>query len=617
MERGEKACETAMAVVVASGDEEVEDMEAREDSKGEELRWEKLLPRMPVRVLLVEGDDSTRQIIAALLRKCSYRVAAASDGLKAWDTLKDKHHNIDLVLTEVDLPLISGFGLLTMIMDHDQCKNIPVIMMSSHDSMSIVFKCMLRGAADFLIKPIRKNELRNLWQHVWRRQIVSGFNSTHEIQDICEVTHNLKSHSGRREYTTENVVSVHTNKLSSEQESDAHSSCTRSDMEAESARKKLEIKLPITESASMNQNGPDSQLVGVFNHENADLVHTRPFYCNKINNETQCPKPHLDKTPKDIELFQNDTCKSSLVPHLELPLKRYEEPLSDKKDCEQSSAWNHSSMSAFSQYNRKTVTSTLLQQKNLGSESNGLESTDLLKHQESRINVEETNSPSVGSSAHDGRAVQCNPVRVIPVSFPDTSLRMFYSQSGQQTLWSSSSPILLEAAKPTNSSRQENLNPVQADTNEKNGISSSCSLAEKKDETMEHDEQRHVPSAVGESGGSSTCNSSINNLNGSECASGIAGVGDIRTMNVSWPINDECKDGTKPADCQRLTQREIALTKFRLKRKERCFEKKVRYQSRKLLAEQRPRVKGQFVRQEKIKPQPVLVGAFQCNSAAR
>lgn len=49
------------------------------------------------------------------------------------------------------------------------------------------------------------------------------------------------------------------------------SSCTRSDMEAESACKKLEIKLPITVGASMNQNGPDSQLVGVFSHENAAI----------------------------------------------------------------------------------------------------------------------------------------------------------------------------------------------------------------------------------------------------------------------------------------------------------------------------------------------------------
>lgn len=37
------------------------------------VRWERFLPKLVVRVLLVEADDSTRQIIAALLRKCSYK----------------------------------------------------------------------------------------------------------------------------------------------------------------------------------------------------------------------------------------------------------------------------------------------------------------------------------------------------------------------------------------------------------------------------------------------------------------------------------------------------------------------------------------------------------------
>lgn len=42
------------------------------------VRWESFLPKMVLRVLLVEADDSTRQIIAALLRKCSYRGSALS-----------------------------------------------------------------------------------------------------------------------------------------------------------------------------------------------------------------------------------------------------------------------------------------------------------------------------------------------------------------------------------------------------------------------------------------------------------------------------------------------------------------------------------------------------------
>lgn len=43
--------------------------------------------------------------------------------------LKDKPHNIDLILTEIQLPSISGLCLLTLIMGHETCKNIPVISM--------------------------------------------------------------------------------------------------------------------------------------------------------------------------------------------------------------------------------------------------------------------------------------------------------------------------------------------------------------------------------------------------------------------------------------------------------------------------------------------------------
>lgn len=60
---------------------------------------------------------------------CLLSVAAVPDGLKAWEMLKGKPESVDLILTEVDLPSISGYALLTLIMEHDICKNIPVISM--------------------------------------------------------------------------------------------------------------------------------------------------------------------------------------------------------------------------------------------------------------------------------------------------------------------------------------------------------------------------------------------------------------------------------------------------------------------------------------------------------
>lgn len=53
--------------------------------------------------------------------------------------------------------------------------------MSSYDSLDIVFRCLSKGAADYLVKPVRKNELRNLWQHVWRKchSVSARSNSLH------------------------------------------------------------------------------------------------------------------------------------------------------------------------------------------------------------------------------------------------------------------------------------------------------------------------------------------------------------------------------------------------------------------------------------------------------
>lgn len=137
--------------------------------QGSVIRWERFLPQRCLKVLLVENDDSTRQVVSALLRNCSYEVVAVANGQQAWKLLEDPSNHFDIVLTEVVMPCLSGIGLLCKIMSRSTCKNIPVIMMSSHDSMGTVFKCLSKGAVDFLVKPVRKNELKNLWQHVWRR----------------------------------------------------------------------------------------------------------------------------------------------------------------------------------------------------------------------------------------------------------------------------------------------------------------------------------------------------------------------------------------------------------------------------------------------------------------
>ncbi|KAJ3682786.1 hypothetical protein LUZ60_013013 [Juncus effusus] len=258
-------------------------------SAGAVVCWERFLPVKTLRVLLVENDDSTRHVVSALLRNCGYEVVTCANGLQAWKILEDLKNHIDLVLTEVVMPCLSGIGLLTKIMSHKTRKTIPVIMMSSNDSMGTVFKCLSKGAVDFLVKPIRKNELKNLWQHIWRRcHSSSGSGSESGIQ-TQKGNKLLKSgddsDNNSRSTDNEENTSIGLNaRDSSDNGSGTQSSWTKCAVEVESPK-----ALSLTGQLA---DPPDSTC--------AQVIHPKPeIYCNTWL-PISTPPSHLPpKQPND------------------------------------------------------------------------------------------------------------------------------------------------------------------------------------------------------------------------------------------------------------------------------------------------------------------------------
>ncbi|XP_076954019.1 two-component response regulator-like APRR1 [Bidens hawaiensis] len=89
------------------------------------------------------------------------------------DALNAEGSNIGIILSEVDLPKAKGLKMLKRIM-RKELQRIPIIMMSAQDEVPLVVKCLSLGAADYLVKPLRTNELLNLWTHMWRRRRMLG-----------------------------------------------------------------------------------------------------------------------------------------------------------------------------------------------------------------------------------------------------------------------------------------------------------------------------------------------------------------------------------------------------------------------------------------------------------
>ncbi|KAK9917621.1 hypothetical protein WJX75_006569 [Coccomyxa subellipsoidea] len=120
-----------------------------------------------LKVLVVDDDPLCLKVVEHMLRRCNYQVTTCPNGKAALEKLRDKSVHFDLVLSDVYMPDMDGFKLLEHIgLELD----LPVIMMSSNGETTVVLRGVTHGAVDFLIKPVRIEELRNVWQHVVRRK---------------------------------------------------------------------------------------------------------------------------------------------------------------------------------------------------------------------------------------------------------------------------------------------------------------------------------------------------------------------------------------------------------------------------------------------------------------
>ncbi|EFJ18038.1 type B response regulator [Selaginella moellendorffii] len=120
-----------------------------------------------MRVLVVDDDPLCLLLLKKMLLQCKYHVTACSRAVEALQLLREKKFQFDLVISDVYMPDMDGFKLLELIgLEMD----LPVIMMSGNGETSVVMEGITHGACDYLLKPVRIEELRNIWQHVVRKR---------------------------------------------------------------------------------------------------------------------------------------------------------------------------------------------------------------------------------------------------------------------------------------------------------------------------------------------------------------------------------------------------------------------------------------------------------------
>ena len=128
------------------------------------LVHEEDLPRnsAPMILLVVDDDPATRQVCQDVALQCGMKVLSAGSAEEALEVIEAA--SIDILLTDLQLPLSSGLDLLKRV--HESHPDIAVVVLTQYGTIDSAVEATRMGAMDYVTKPFRIEELRARLEHV-------------------------------------------------------------------------------------------------------------------------------------------------------------------------------------------------------------------------------------------------------------------------------------------------------------------------------------------------------------------------------------------------------------------------------------------------------------------
>jgi signal transduction histidine kinase/DNA-binding response OmpR family regulator len=114
-----------------------------------------------MRILLAEDNLSNQKVALTMLKRLGYKADAVTNGLEALHALESKHY--DVVLMDIRMPLMDGLEATRAIRQHWQDKP-KIIAVTAYALKGDRDKCLAAGMNDYISKPIRLEELRELFR---------------------------------------------------------------------------------------------------------------------------------------------------------------------------------------------------------------------------------------------------------------------------------------------------------------------------------------------------------------------------------------------------------------------------------------------------------------------
>ena len=121
-----------------------------------------------LKFLIVDDFSTMRRIVRGLLKEIGFNNAdEAEDGAVALQMLKAQKY--DFVVSDINMPVMTGFELLSAVKADDALKHIPVLMVTAEARKEDIVLAAQSGAAGYIVKPFTKATLEEKVQKIMQK----------------------------------------------------------------------------------------------------------------------------------------------------------------------------------------------------------------------------------------------------------------------------------------------------------------------------------------------------------------------------------------------------------------------------------------------------------------
>ncbi len=119
-----------------------------------------------MKIIIVDDFSTMRRIIKNILRQLGFNnVTEADDGATAWPKIQAEE--FDLVVTDWNMPKMSGLELLKNIRNDENLKDIPVLMVTAEALKENIIEAVKAGVSNYIIKPFTAETMQEKLEKIF------------------------------------------------------------------------------------------------------------------------------------------------------------------------------------------------------------------------------------------------------------------------------------------------------------------------------------------------------------------------------------------------------------------------------------------------------------------